>query len=437
MFVDEARIFVRSGRGGDGAVTFRREKYVPRGGPSGGDGGDGGSVILEVDEGLRTLLDFKYRQHFSAENGRPGGPSKRSGARGRDLVVPVPPGTVVWDVTGGERRLLADLTEPGQRFIVARGGRGGRGNARFATSTERAPTFAEKGEPGRALTLVLELKLLADAGLVGMPNAGKSTFLSRVSAARPKVADYPFTTLAPNLGVVAVPGRPEASFVLADIPGLVEGAHAGSGLGDRFLRHVERTKILVHLVDVSPLSGRDPVGDYLTVRGELGLYDPSLAEKPEIVVATKIDVDGAEERARRLEDHLRRRSHAEKVYRASPLTGEGLDRVLHAVADELSRAAVESRRQMGAADRGAPEPAPEEAQAERRSFTVTRQGGVFVVSGEDVERMVVMTDLEHEAAVRRLHHRLRRRGVIRALREAGAGPGDTVRIAGFEFDFTE
>ncbi len=428
MFVDEAKVYVKAGNGGNGLVAFHREKYVPRGGPSGGDGGDGGSVVFVVTPGLRTLLDFRYRQHLVAENGRNGGPSRRAGRKGADLLVPVPPGTVVRE--DGTDRLIADLTRSGQRAVVARGGRGGRGNARFATSTERAPSFAEKGEPGEELTVRLELKLVADAGLVGLPNAGKSTFLSRVSAARPKIADYPFTTLVPNLGVVAVPDREGASFVLADIPGLIEGAHQGSGLGDKFLKHIERTRVLVHLVDTSPAAAEDPVRAYETVRTELGLYDPPLAGRPEIVAATKLDLRGSEEGARRLEEHLRRTEPGRTLFRTSPATGEGLPEVVRAVADVLAAA--------GPPEEGVPEdaasPANAAADGDGREFSVSVEGGTFVVRGRDIERDVVMTDLEHDAALRRLHERLRRRGVLRALRAAGAGPGATVRIGEFEFE---
>lgn len=434
MFVDEAKIYVKAGNGGNGLVTFRREKYVPRGGPSGGDGGDGGNVVFVATPGLRTLLDFKFRQHFVAPNGEPGGPKNRAGRNGEDLVIPVPQGTVVWDAADG--RLLADLSQPGQRAVIARGGRGGRGNARFATSTERAPTFAEKGEPGQELTIRLELKLIADAGLVGLPNAGKSTFLSRVSAARPKIADYPFTTLVPNLGVVSVPGREGESFVLADIPGLIKGAHSGTGLGDKFLRHVERTRVLVHLVDTSPLSGQDPVEAYRDIRQELALYDPALAARPEVVVATKADLPGSEDGARRLEDYLRSQNRAGTVFRASPLTGEGLTEVLHAVADLLAREQGPST----AARREAVEPSAADgrgAAAGVRGFTVSVEKGVFVVRGESIERTVVMTDIDNDEAVRHLQHVLKRRGVIRALKAAGAKAGSTVRIGDFEFDFVE
>jgi len=428
LFIDEARIHVKAGDGGAGAVAFRREKYVPRGGPSGGDGGDGGSVILVADPSLRTLLDFRYRRHFTAPRGEPGRSKDQAGRKGEDLIVRVPVGTVVRDAATGA--VLADLARPGQRAVVAAGGRGGRGNSRFASSTERAPTFAEKGEPGEERDLELELKLLADAGLVGLPNAGKSTFLSRVSAARPKIADYPFTTLVPNLGVVAVPGREGAAFVLADIPGLIKGAHAGSGLGSRFLRHIERTRVLVHLVDVSELCAVDPVTAYEDVRAELALYDASLADRPEIVVATKLDLPGAEEGARRLEEHVRAAAGNRTVYRVCLLTGEGLAPVLHAVADTLDRAA--DRVPGGEIAEG------EAVQGERAGdLEISCEDGVYVVRGRGVERAVAMTDLQNEDALRHLHYRLKRRGVLRALRSAGVPEGARVRIGAWEFEYTE
>jgi len=443
MFIDEVRINVKAGNGGSGMITFRREKYVPRGGPSGGDGGHGGSVILTATLGLRTLLDFRYRQHFLATDGEPGGSKDQAGRSGPDLVVSVPQGTVVWDDSDG--RLLADLTTVGQRVVIARGGRGGRGNARFATSTERAPDFAEKGEPGPELHLRLELKLIADAGLIGLPNAGKSTFLAKVSAARPKIADYPFTTLAPNLGVVAAPGREGESFVLADIPGLIKGAHAGSGLGDKFLRHVERTSILVHLVDVSAASDQDPGTAYDDIRNELALYDPGLAGRPEIVVATKMDLPGAEEGALRLEGHIEKAGGAGgggQFFRASPLTGAGLTPVLHAVLDALATSATigwTPAISPGVNEREvfAPSSAVIGPRGRVREFTISVVDGVFVVSGESVERAVVMTDLANYSAVRRLRYILKRRGVSRALRAAGARPGAQVRVGQFEFDFVE
>ena len=328
-FLDEARILVKAGDGGNGCLSFRREKFVPRGGPSGGDGGRGGDVILVATAHQNTLLQFRYNPEHRAERGRHGEGSDCTGADGHTLEVAVPVGTVVWDEATGER--LADFTEPGQRYVAARGGRGGRGNARFATSTHQAPTEHEPGRPGQERRLRLELKLLADAGLVGFPNSGKSTLISRISAARPKIADYPFTTLVPNLGVVQLENY--RSFVVADIPGLIEGAHLGHGLGIQFLRHIERTRLLVHLVDVSDASGRDPVEDFETVLSELSSFSQDLASKPMIVVATKMD---AAQDARRVAS-LRALAAARELgfFEISSATGQGIDALKYAMAERL------------------------------------------------------------------------------------------------------
>lgn len=339
MFYDEAKIYVKAGDGGDGCIAFRREKYVPRGGPAGGDGGRGGSVILRADAQLGTLIDLRYRRHYRAERGGHGMGKNMHGRDGQDLVIRVPVGTIVRDAATG--RVLADLTEDGQEVVVARGGRGGRGNARFATSTNRTPTFAEKGAPGEEKWLLLELKLLADVGLVGFPNAGKSTIIARLSAARPKIAAYPFTTLEPHLGVVRV-GEGE-SFVLADIPGLIEGAHRGAGLGHRFLRHVERTRLLVHVVDMAGSGGHDPVQDFEIINRELAAYDPALAARPQIVAANKMDLPDA---AANLERFRAAWGERYEVYPVSALTGEGLDRLVYRVAELL---------------RGLPRPRPAES----------------------------------------------------------------------------
>ena len=295
MFIDRARIYIKAGDGGNGAVSFRREKYVPAGGPDGGDGGKGGDIVFEVDEGLRTLIDFKYRRKYVAESGENGGSAKRTGKSGRDLLIRVPPGTVIKDSETG--RILADMVEPGQRAVVARGGKGGAGNWHFATPTRQVPNFAKPGDPGDEYTVELELKMVADVGLIGFPNAGKSTLLSKVTAARPKIADYPFTTLEPNLGVVRVDEG--ASFLLEDIPGLIEGAHRGVGLGFDFLRHVERCKMFLHIVDVAGVDGRDPVGDFEKINEELRLYDPRLAERYQVVAANKIDLPQGQENLER------------------------------------------------------------------------------------------------------------------------------------------
>ncbi|MBI4266375.1 MAG: GTPase ObgE [Acidobacteria bacterium] len=347
MFVDEVEIRVAAGDGGNGCLSFRREKFVPRGGPDGGDGGTGGSVYLVSSSSKNTLIDFRYHPEFHAARGRHGQGANKTGQSGEDLEIEVPPGTLVFarerpGDAGASPQWLADLTEEGQKVRVARGGRGGRGNARFVSSTNRAPRRTEPGEPGEERSLRLQLKLLADVGLVGFPNAGKSTLIARISAARPKIADYPFTTLTPHLGVVTLGDN--RSFVVADVPGLIQGAHAGQGLGHRFLRHIERTTVLIHLVDVSSASGRDPVDDFETIQEELRRFDPDVAAKPQIVAANKIDALDDPSRLARLERHVRKQSRP--FHRVSGVTGEGIERLLEAawkhVIGARSEAAVAS-----------------------------------------------------------------------------------------------
>jgi GTPase len=331
LFIDEVIISVKAGDGGNGCLAFRREKYVPRGGPSGGDGGHGGDVVLVASEHHNTLLHFRFNPEHKAQRGRHGEGSQRTGHDGASIDVPTPVGTVVYDAETGE--LLHDFTTPGDRFVVARGGRGGKGNARFATSTHQTPTEHEDGKPGEERRLRLELKLLADVGLVGFPNAGKSTLISRISAARPKIADYPFTTLVPNLGVVSADD--DRTFVVADIPGLIEGAHQGHGLGTQFLRHIERTRLLAHLVDVSETTGRDPVHDFEVVMGELASFSGDLAHKPMILVATKLDAAQDPERVASLERLARERGVA--FFKISSVTGEGIDALKRAMAEGVAR----------------------------------------------------------------------------------------------------
>jgi GTP-binding protein len=331
LFIDEVIISVKAGGGGNGCLAFRREKYVPRGGPSGGDGGHGGDVVLVASEHHNTLLHFRFNPEHKAQRGRHGEGSQRTGHDGASIDVPTPVGTVVYDAETGE--LLHDFTTPGDRFVVARGGRGGKGNARFATSTHQTPTEHEDGKPGEERRLRLELKLLADVGLVGFPNAGKSTLISRISAARPKIADYPFTTLVPNLGVVGADD--DRTFVVADIPGLIEGAHQGHGLGTQFLRHIERTRLLAHLVDVSETTGRDPVHDFEVVMGELASFSEDLAHKPMILVATKLDAAQDPERVASLERLARERGVA--FFKISSVTGEGIDALKRAMAEGVAR----------------------------------------------------------------------------------------------------
>ncbi len=417
MFFDEARIHVKAGNGGNGAVSFRREKYVPRGGPDGGRGGDGGDVVLEVDPQLNTLLHFQNQVHFKAEPGVHGRGKNQTGARGEDIVVMVPPGTVVRDANSGQ--VLADLVEAGHRVIVAQGGQGGRGNISFATSTNQAPRLAERGLPGQELWLRLELKLLADVGLVGMPNAGKSTLLAAVSAARPKIADYPFTTLQPSLGVVALDEG--NSFVMADLPGLIEGAHAGAGLGHQFLRHVERTRLLIHLLDGA---ADDPLDHFDQIDQELELFNPDLAQRPQIVVLSKMDLPDARSRWPKVEAAMRARKLP--AYAISAATGEGVRQLMARVGGML-------------AELPKPEPAAGEIPVfkleESPQLTVEREGDAWRVRGEAVERLAHQTMWQYHDAVQRAQRVLEAMGVLDALREAGVQPGDMVRIGSVELEW--
>lgn len=428
QFIDKVKIYVKAGDGGNGCISFRREKWVPRGGPDGGDGGKGGDVILVADEGLSTLIDQAYKQRYRAEDGQHGKGKLMHGRDGEDLIIKVPVGTIVRDAETGE--VLADLDEPGKSVVVARGGMGGRGNAHFKSSTYQAPRVAEKGEPGEERWLELELKLLADVGLVGYPNVGKSTLLAKVSAARPKIADYPFTTLSPNLGVVRL--APEKSFVMADIPGLIEGAHQGVGLGDEFLRHIERTKLLIHIIDASGIEGRDPIRDYHVINRELKLYNPRLAKLPQLIALNKIDLSQARENLPKLLEFFER--EGKKAFPISALTGEGVWQLMWAAYGLLQRINKllaerrERERRMKAA----------RAVKERRPpFTIRKEGDRFVVEGEKVRRAVLMTDFENEEAIMLLHRKLRSLGVYSALRRMGAKDGDTVEIEGVEFTYAE
>lgn len=419
MFFDEAKIYVKGGDGGNGCVSFRREKFVPFGGPDGGDGGRGGHVYLVVDPHLNTLVNFRKKVHFKAGRGQHGRGKNQTGKSGEDLYIPVPPGTVVRDAETGE--VIADLVEPGQKVLVARGGRGGRGNAAFATPTNQAPRFAEKGEPGQERWLLLELKLIADAGIVGVPNAGKSTLLASVSAARPKIAPYPFTTLEPNLGVVSVD---DYDFVLADIPGLIEGAHRGAGLGHKFLRHIERTRLLIHLLDgLSP----HPLRDFEAINRELALFSERLAAKPQIVALNKMDIP----QVRELWPEVRRamQERGFEVYAISAATGEGVQELMRAVARRL--------RELPKEWPVPEEPVPEKPRRPARLFRVVRDGDVWRVEGEEVERLAVMTNWEQDEAVRHFHRMLEKMGVVRALRRAGVKDGDTVIIGGVELEWKE
>lgn len=422
MFIDQATIKVKSGRGGHGAATFRREKYVPEGGPSGGDGGDGGSVIVEATPDLQTLLDFRYRREFAAEDGEDGASKNRFGKRGADQIIKVPLGTVIYDADTDE--LLADLSHAGDRLVAARGGRGGRGNARFATPTHQAPTLSEAGTPGEQRTLKLELKLLADAGLIGLPNAGKSTLISVISAARPKIADYPFTTLVPQLGVVRFPGGDQ--LVVADIPGLIEGAHAGAGLGHEFLRHVERTRLLLHVLDLAGgPEERDPMQDWETVNTELARHSPELGARPQVAVLNKMDLPGARANLERVKDALEGRGIP--TFPISAATREGLEPLLRYLHHRMPELPLPL-----AFVRGEPAPPPPV-----QAFTITRQQGIYNVKGDPVERLVAMTDLDNPEALHRLQRSFSRIGLNDALKAHGVQDGDVVRIGEMEFNYVE
>ncbi|HBV97014.1 MAG: GTPase ObgE [Peptococcaceae bacterium BICA1-7] len=422
MFYDKSKIYVKGGDGGNGCMAFRREKYVPEGGPWGGDGGRGGDVIFTADEGLRTLVDFRYQRHYKAGRGQHGMGKNMHGRTGEDLVLRVPVGTVVREAETG--RFIGDLTANGQELVVARGGRGGRGNARFATMINKAPKMCENGEPGEELWLSLELKLLADVGLVGLPNAGKSSLITSISAARPKIADYPFTTIVPNLGMVRVDEG--VSFVVADIPGLIEGAHTGTGLGHEFLRHVERTRVLVHVVDISGGSG-NPAQDFEVINRELSLYNPRLAEKPMIVAANKIDMPDSQENLDLFAGQL---GNKYEIYPISALTGEGVGSLVNGISRLLASIPAED----GTILEQEEEVAVHEVMPR---FTVEKKDGVFTVSGREIERHLAMTNLDNEEALARLQRIMSIMGIDRALSRAGAQNGDTVVIKNFEFEYTE
>ena len=421
-FIDRVKIYVQAGTGGNGTVAFRREAHVPKGGPSGGDGGRGGSVIFVATNSLSTLLDLRYYREYKAQNGEKGHAKKMHGADADDLVIRVPVGTCVYDEDTGN--IIADLTKDGQRAVIAKGGRGGRGNARFASSRNPAPKICENGEPGEKFNLRVELKLLADVGLVGFPSVGKSTLLSVVSKARPQIADYHFTTIVPNLGVVQV--KDGRSFVMADLPGLIEGASQGKGLGHQFLRHIERCRVIVHIIDMSGSEGRDPYEDYVTINKELGEYEYRLLERPQIIVANKMDGEEAEENLKKFKEKL----GDQKVFPIIAPIHEGIDAVLYAVADALETA---------------PDFFNQEEEQEsvlytykedEKPFTIHNKGnGVWEVTGKKVERLVQMASFTTDDGFQRFALQIRNMGIDDALREAGCEDGDTVRLYDFEFEF--
>lgn len=422
MFIDRAKIKIKAGDGGNGNVSFRREKYVPAGGPDGGDGGKGGDIVFEVDSGLNTLIDFRYRRKFIAESGEKGGTAHRTGKSGQDLVIKVPPGTLVKDENTG--RILADMTEPGKKVVVAKGGRGGRGNQHFATPTRQIPNFAKAGEPGEEYDVLLELKLIADVGLVGFPNAGKSTILSIVSAAEPKIADYPFTTLEPNLGVVRV--HEGKSFVMADIPGLIEGAHQGVGLGHEFLRHIERTRLLLHVVDMAAVDGRDPISDFDTINEELKKYNPKLAEKPQVIGANKVDLPDGQVFLEEFKKYAEEKGYS--VFPISAATNKGIKELMNHLAvklDELPQTNMSLETEAEVVYTA----------AEEEPFTVRKEGDVFIVEGNWMRKVVGSTNFDDYESLKYFQRALKTKGVIDRLEEMGINEGDTVRIYDIEFEY--
>lgn len=435
MFLDTAKISVKAGRGGDGMVAFRREKYVPNGGPWGGDGGKGGSVIFKVNEGLRTLMDFRYNRNFKAKAGEKGMTKGMHGRGAEDLIVSLPPGTTVRDATTG--KVITDLVEHDHEFVVARGGRGGRGNIRFATPRNPAPEIAENGEPGEERELQLELKILADVGLVGFPSVGKSTLLSVVSAAKPKIGAYHFTTIVPNLGMVRT--KSGDSFAMADLPGLIEGASQGVGLGTQFLRHIERTRVILHVIDMSASEGRDPYDDYVSINNELETYNLRLMERPQIIVANKMDMPDSEENLAAFKEKLAANydefDDMPMIFPISSLAHQGLENLMDATAELLANTEEfllydETDMQEDEAYYGFNE--------DERPFEITRDDdATWVLYGDKLEKLFVMTNMERDESIMKFARQLRGMGVDEALRERGAKDGDIVRIGNFEFEFVD
>lgn len=425
MFVDKAKIHIKAGDGGNGRISFRREKYVPNGGPDGGDGGKGGDIIFIVDENMRTLMDFRYKRKHAAGNGNDGEDNNSFGKSAEDLYIKVPQGTIIRDAETGA--MLADLKNPGDQVIAAHGGRGGKGNWHFATPTRQAPRFAQPGEKGEAREVEMELKLLADVGLVGFPNVGKSTFLSIVTSAKPKIANYPFTTLVPNLGVVDLgEGR---SFVIADIPGLIEGAHSGVGLGHDFLRHVERTKVMIHILDTSGLEGRDPLTDFDKINEELKRYSERLSKKPQVVACNKMDIPEAEENFKKVSEALTQKGF--EVYAISAATRQGIEPLMNRVYNLLETL------------KDVEEPVEEISEllyhknTNDKPFNIKKEDGVFIVEGDLVEQLLASVNLDDNDSVKYFQKVLRKRGIVDELKQLGVKDGDTVKMQDWEFEYFE
>ena len=427
MFADRAKILIRSGKGGDGHVSFRRELYVPNGGPDGGDGGRGGDVIFEVDEGLNTLYEYRHKRKFKAQDGEEGGKRRCHGKDGSDIILKVPEGTIIREAESG--KVIEDMSGENRRQVILQGGRGGAGNMHFATSTMQVPKYAQPGVPAQELEVLLELKVIADVGLVGFPNVGKSTFLSRVTNAQPKIANYHFTTLNPNLGVVDLQGAP--GFVIADIPGLIEGASEGVGLGHEFLRHIERTRVLIHIVDAASTEGRDPVADIYAINKELEAYNEEIAARPQVIAANKTDVLGDnEEPIQRLKDEFE--PQGIKVFPISAVAGKGLKELLYYVRELLDQAPQEAIVFEQEYFPG------EELVYENLPYTVTKseeEEGVFIVEGPRIEKMLGYTNLDSEKGFAFFQNFLKNTGILKELEEAGIQEGDTVRMYGLAFDY--
>ncbi len=423
MFTDYTKIIIKAGDGGNGATTFRREKYVAAGGPDGGDGGNGGNIYFQVDKDKNTLIDFRFNKKFKAKNGENGSGSHCNGKYGEDLYIKVPIGTVVKDAETG--KVVADLSKPEQKELVLKGGRGGRGNSHFATSTRQAPRFSEDGEKGEEKELILELKLLADVGLLGFPNVGKSTFLSVVTSAKPKIANYHFTTIIPNLGVVKA--KDGSSFVIADIPGIIEGASQGVGLGIQFLRHVERTRLLLHFLDVSGQEGRNPIDDFYAINKELKKYSEKLAKRKQIIVANKIDAMQNEELMKQVED-LAKKENLE-IFKISAVTKEGVNELIDYVSKELKTLPKEELIEIE-------DKVVYTLEDKKDQWTIKKEDGVFIISGKAVERLMGRVNIEDNESIYYLQKSLRNMGIDSKLREMGVCEGDTVIIAGWELEWT-
>lgn len=422
MFIDRARIYVEAGDGGDGMSSFRREKFVEKGGPNGGNGGRGGNVIMVADKNLNTLIDFRYKRKYIAKRGGQGGTKNCTGVRGWDCIVKVPMGTLVRDDATGA--IMADLTEDGQEYVIAKGGRGGKGNACYVTSTNRAPTFAEKGEPGENRWVKLELKLLADVGLVGYPSVGKSSIIAQVSAARPEIAAYHFTTLTPVLGVVRL--DEERSFVLADIPGLIEGASEGVGLGHDFLRHVDRTKVLLHVIDVAGVDGRDPIDDFEKINHELKQYSERLARRKQVVVANKMDLPDAQENFEKLKEYVEAKGY--EIFKASAATGEGLRELMFKAYEMMANYVPDEQE----------EELARLEEIDPDSFEIVAGNDTdYEVRGHNIERLVAMTNFDNDEALYRFQLIWKRLGIDEALKEKGVQEGETVRIRDMVFEYKE